>query len=78
MKIFNRLNIILSEPEEQNRAKYQEAYWALRKKFGIKDGNSLEPLQDENRKKAFREQVKKLKKKYHQENSWLYIFSIII
>lgn len=67
MKIFNRLNIILSEPEEQNRAKYLEEYWALRKRFGIKDGNSLEPLTDEQQKKTFREAVKKLKKKYHQD-----------
>ena len=67
MKIFNRLNIILSEPEDQNRAKYLEEYWALRKRFGIKDGNSLEPLTDEQQKKTFREAVKKLKKKYRQD-----------
>lgn len=69
MKIFSRLNIILSEPEEQNRAKYQEAYWALRKKFGIKNGNTLAPLKDEQQKKAFREEVRKLKKKYHQDKN---------
>ena len=67
MKIFNRLNIILSEPKDQNRAKYLEEYWALRKRFGIKDGNSLEPLTDEQQKKTFREDVKKLKKKYRQD-----------
>ena len=67
MKIFNRLNIILSEPEDQNRAKYLEEYWALRKRFGIKDGNSLEPLTNEQQKKTFREAVKKLKKKYRQD-----------
>lgn len=67
MQIFNRLNIILSEPEDQNRAKYLEEYWALRKRFGIKDGNSLEPLTDEQQKKTFREAVKKLKKKYRQD-----------
>ena len=67
MKIFNRLNIILSEPEDQNRAKYLEEYWALRKRFGIKDGHSLEPLTDEQQKKTFREAVKKLKKKYRQD-----------
>ena len=67
MKIFNRLNIILSEPEDQNRAKYLEEYWTLRKRFGIKDGNSLEPLTDEQQKKTFREAVKKLKKKYRQD-----------
>ena len=67
MKIFNRLNIILSEPKDQNRTKYLEEYWALRKRFGIKDGNSLEPLTDEQQKKTFREAVKKLKKKYRQD-----------
>ena len=67
MKIFNRLNVILSEPEQQNRAKYLEEYWALRKRFGIQDGNTLEPLINEEQKKAFREAVKKLKKKYHQD-----------
>lgn len=69
MKIFNRLKIVLAEPDTQNRAKYLEEYWALRKRFGIQNGNTLEPLINPEQKKAFREAVKKLKKKYHQENN---------
>lgn len=66
MKVFNRLNIILSD-ESQDRKNYLEDYWALRKRYHVKDGTSLEPL-DEDGKKHFRQEVKKLKKKYHQED----------
>lgn len=66
MKVFSRLQIIADE--KQDRADYLEEYWALRKRFNIKDGSSLEPL-NEDQKKFFREQIKKLKKKYHQEKT---------
>lgn len=69
-KVFARLKIegwarrAISPQEKQNRAKYQEEYWALRRRFNVKDGVTLEPLQGDQKKK-FREEVKKLKKTYH-------------
>lgn len=63
MKIFARLKII--SDEKDNRRKYNEDYWALRKRFGIKDGKTLEPQTDPEQKKKFREEVKKLKVKYN-------------
>lgn len=65
MKVFSRLKILADKTLDN--AKFQEAYWSLRKKFNIRDGHSLEPLK-EDQKKIFREEVKKLKKRFHQEN----------
>lgn len=64
MKVFNRLKIVADEKQDRNS--YMEEYWALRKRFNIKDGSTLEPLNDE-QKKFFRDEVKKLKVKYHQD-----------
>jgi len=58
-----KLKLVLAD-EKQNRIDYQEAYWALRQKYNIKDGKSLEPLKDD-QKKLFREEVKKLKRKFN-------------
>lgn len=63
MHIFERLHILLAD-ETANRISYKEAYWALRKKYGIKNGRNLDPL-PEDMKKKFREEVKKLKNKYN-------------
>lgn len=73
MQVFSRLKIIswarrhISPQEKQNKANYNEEYWALRKKYNIKDGVTLEPL-DEDEKKKYREEVKKLKKRYNIGN----------
>ena len=64
MKVFNRLKI--QADEQTDRAHYQEEYWALRKRYNIKDGKTLEPLSDQ-QKEIFRKQVQKLKKRYHQD-----------
>ena len=63
MKIFSRLKIV--SDEKDNRRKFNEDYWALRKRYGIKDGRTLAPETDPQRKKKFREEVKKLKNKYN-------------
>ena len=63
MKVFKRLHILTAD-EQSDRASYKEEYWALRSKYNIKDGVTLEPL-DEDQRKAFREEVKKLKQKYN-------------
>lgn len=63
MKIFARLQI--TSDEKDNRRKYNEDYWALRKRFGIQDGRTLEPQTDPEQKKRFREEVKKLRNKYN-------------
>lgn len=64
MKVFKRLEIL--SDEALDNAKFKEAYWALRNKYNITDGHSLKPLK-EDQKKKFREDVKKLKKKFHQD-----------
>ena len=68
MRVFKRLNIILSD-QELNNALYKEEYWALRKRYNIKDGHSLDPL-PEDQKKIFREEVKKLKNKYNIKKNY--------
>ena len=63
MKVLDRLQIILAD-KRSDMANYKEEYWNLRSKYNIKDGVTLEPL-DEDQRKRFREEVKKLKQKYN-------------